>query len=298
MKAAIIVFSPSGNTLKVAKMLEKSLAIKNITVQIVDISRSESLSQPHRLQQFLQEHVEAHDVLCIGSPVYAHHLQYHVKDVIAALPDAKNGWGKFAVPFVSYGGITSGIALEEAGKLLKKSGRLVVAGMKISASHRMTRAFLDEEYNAGKPGEEVLPVIEELARRIEALKDQESAVDQSEALRYQTRTFFLKANIIFREKLWQKFMYPTLLIDREQCSQCGTCVCGCPVQHLEKAENGSIMIKASSPCIHCFNCVAGCPTKALSLSGDLEKAREFMGKMIRKPKENPLSAVYPIGGSA
>ena len=71
MNVAIVVFSPSGNTLKVAEMLGKSLETKNIDVQIVNMSANESLFKPHRLQQFLQEHVEKHDVLCIGSPVYA-----------------------------------------------------------------------------------------------------------------------------------------------------------------------------------------------------------------------------------
>jgi ferredoxin len=295
MNVAIIVFSPSGNTLKVANMLKKHLEMKNIEVQIVNITGNESIFSTHSLQQFLQTHVAEHDVLCIGSPVYAHHLQYYVKDVMTSLPAAENGWGKFAIPFVTYGGTTSGIALEEAGKLLKKSGRIVVAGMKICASHRMTRAFLDEEYNAGKPGDEVLPVIEELAQRIEMLKSQKNAIDHSEALTYQTRTFFIKANVIFREKLWHKYMYPRVLLDQKQCTQCGKCVRNCSVQHFEKHDDGTILTKETPACIHCFNCVAGCPVKALSLSGDIEKAKEFMGKKIQQPKENPLSAVYPIG---
>lgn len=296
MKVTIIVFSPSGNTLKVANMLEKSLTAKNIAVQTFNMTGSESLLNTRSVQQFLQEHVEEHDVLCIGSPVYAHHLQYLMKDLIRALPAVENGWGKFAVPFVTYGGITSGIALEEAGKLLKKSGRIVVTGMKISAAHRMSRAFLQEEYNAGKPGDEVVPVIEDLAQRIEALQGQTPVVDHSEALKYQPRTVFLKANVIFREKLCHTYLYPRVLIDHAKCTQCGKCVRTCPVQHLEKHDDGRILTKASPSCIHCFNCVAGCPAKAISLSGDIEKARAFMSKMIQKPKENPLSAVYPIRG--
>ena len=218
-----------------------------------------------------------------------------MKDLIRALPAAGNGWGKFAVPFVTYGGITSGIALEEAGKLLKKSGRIVVAGMKVCAAHRMTRAFLQEEYNAGKPGDEVTPVIEDLAQRIEALQGQTPAVDHSEALKYQPRALFLKANVIFQEKLWHRYMYPKLLFDHAKCTQCGKCIRNCPVHHLEKHDDGRILTKESPLCIHCFNCVVGCPAKAISLSGDLEKARAFMGKMIQKPKEDPFSAVYPIG---
>ena len=57
--------------------------------------------------------VSEHDILFIGSSVYAHHLQYHVKDLIKKLPQPVHGWGKIAVPFVTYGGISSGIALEE-----------------------------------------------------------------------------------------------------------------------------------------------------------------------------------------
>ena len=99
MKVAIVVFSPSGNTLKVANMLEKSLKTKNIDVQTVNITGNESIFSTHSLQQFLQEHVEAHDVLCIGAPIYAHHLQYHVKDLIRSLPAAKDGWGEVCHSF-------------------------------------------------------------------------------------------------------------------------------------------------------------------------------------------------------
>ena len=75
MNVAIVVFSPSGNTLKVANMLEKRLASKNIDVQIVNITGNESIFSTQGLQQFLQTSVAKHDILCMGSPVYAHHLQ-------------------------------------------------------------------------------------------------------------------------------------------------------------------------------------------------------------------------------
>ena len=58
MKVAIVVFSPSGNTLKVANMLEKSLKTKNIDVQTVNITGNESIFNVHDLQLFLQEHIQ------------------------------------------------------------------------------------------------------------------------------------------------------------------------------------------------------------------------------------------------
>ena len=39
MYVAIIVFSPTGNTLKVGRMLEKTLVGRGVKAQLVDITR-------------------------------------------------------------------------------------------------------------------------------------------------------------------------------------------------------------------------------------------------------------------
>lgn len=127
MKAVIIVFSPSGNTNRVGELLKVCLEQNNISAQLINIACKEKYFLTNDKQGFLQEIVKEHDILFIGSPVYAHHLQYHVKDLIENLPQPVNGWDKLAVPFVTYGGINSGIALDEAGKLLRKSGRKSLA---------------------------------------------------------------------------------------------------------------------------------------------------------------------------
>ncbi len=70
----------------------------------------------------MNDTVSPHDVLCIGGPVYAGHLQENVKNIIKALPLPDEKWGSMAVPFVSYGGVHSSVALKEAGILLRKRG--------------------------------------------------------------------------------------------------------------------------------------------------------------------------------
>lgn len=295
MKITIIQFSPSGYTNKVTSILESELKERNQELQILDVTDDEDFFIRKDIHSFLSKKIKPHDVLLIGSPVYAHHLQYHVQDLIKALPEPNEIWGKYAIPYVCYGGISSGIALKEAAVLLKKSGRIIHAGMKISAPHRMTKAFMDKEFNSDKLQSGHLPEIVELVDRIMLLDDNTSAKCNAKAMNYNGFITALKANVIFKEKLWHEKRYPQISINKELCSNCGKCVSVCPVKHLLK--NGKLVFENNeSPCIHCFNCISDCPQKAIKLIGDMEKGKTFMAKMIAKNgnKEKPETAVYPI----
>ncbi len=292
MKAVIVVFSPSGNTERVGKLLKTSLEQNSIGAELINIAGKEKYFLTKYTQSFLQEIVNEHDILFIGSPVYAHHLQYHVKDLIESLPRPMDGWGKIAVPFVTYGGIHSGIALDEAGKLLRKSGRKVLAGLKVSSSHHMTRAFMKEEYNKNPDEDKLISIIEDLMQLVKSV-DLNSTKDYSNHLRYQSVKTYLKAKVIFKEKVWHEKRYPKVLIDYNKCIQCGKCVSVCPVCHLEQDLDSLIVKNINTQCIHCFNCIFECPQKAISPMGDLEKAKIFMENMIKKAKEHPDTCLYP-----
>lgn len=294
MKITIIQFSPSGNTLKVSLMLQKELESRGQAAQLVDITSREQFFNGNDISTFLKENVKQHDVLLVGGPVYAHHLQYHMLDLIEALPRPDGIWGKYAVPYVTYGGIASGVALKEAAELLKASGRIIHAGMKVSASHCMTRAFMDSEFNSDKLQTDSLPQVLELADRIMQLKGQPKVKCSAKHLNYNGFKTALKAKLIFKEKLWHAKRYPQISINQDLCGNCGKCAQVCPVVHLDSKPDG-ILKNPQSPCIHCFNCVTSCPSKAISLTGDLEKGKAFMAKMIAKHahKEMPETAVYP-----
>ncbi len=290
MRAAIILFSPSGNTLRAGKQLQASLENSGTETQLVNITGERDYFLGRDRKRYLEQTIREHDILFVGGPVYAHHLQYHVADLIASLPRVGNGWGKIAVPFVTYGGIHSGIALDEAGRLLKKTGRTVAAGLKISASHRMTRAFMEKEYNRDRPEEETLVQIDRLVR---ALETEHARKDCGRQLRYQSPFSYFKAKFIFNEKDWHDKRYPKIVINEEKCLKCGKCIHICPVCHLEQAPDGRITANQESACIHCFNCIVDCPEKAVYPVGELEKARAFMNRMIANANEVPTTCMYP-----
>lgn len=293
MKVTIIVFSPSGNTAGIASLLQQRFERRDVAVQLLNITGNPQFFKEGDIVRFLRENVDEHDLLCIGGPVYAHHLQYHMLDLLRALPKPGNGWGKIAFPFVTYGGICSGIALEEAGELLVQSGRTVLAGMKVAMPHTMTRAFMDQPVNHDLPGDGISQVLDDAIERILATSAETSCLNQAESLKYQSRELVQKANTVFIEKVWHAERYPNVAIDSSACANCGQCARVCPVAHLVADSSGCVEKCRAAACIHCFNCVMTCPVKAISLPGDLEQARAFMTNMMRNGNETPGSAVYP-----
>lgn len=293
MKAVIIEFSPSGNTNKVGELLKSKLEKNDITVQVINIARNKEYFFADNKHSFLKNVVKEHDILFIGAPVYAHHLQYHVKELIENLPEPQRGWGKIAIPFVTYGGVSSGIALDEAGKLLRKTGRKVLAGMKVSSSHHMTKVFIGEEYNKDQPEDVLISTIDELIKRINA-SNLNCLKDNSKFLKYQCLGTYIKANLIFKEKVWHEKRYPKIVVDSNKCIKCGKCTRVCPVFHVKQDKDKSIVNNSDSDCIHCLNCIFECPQKAIHPVGNLEKAKNFMEKNLMKNKaEAPETCLYP-----
>lgn len=295
MQITIIQFSPSGNTRKVTLMLKKELEARKQDVQVLDISDVAGGITKNNIREFLDCNIKPHDIPLLGGPVYAHHMQYHMLDLIAALPKPDMVWGRYAIPYVTYGGISSGVALKETAKLLKRSGRIVPAGLKVSAPHGMTKAFMPSAFNGDKLTGGDLPEITELVDRIMRLDGVTDAKCHASGFGYNGLATGLKAKVIFKEKVWHAKRYPKISIDRELCSNCGKCAGLCPVGHLE-IENGLIAENHRHDCIHCFNCVTGCAAKAIKLVGDMERGRAFMQKMIAQyaGKEKPATAVYPL----
>ena len=299
MKIAIIIFSPTGNTLKVGKMLEAQLISKNVDVQLYDFTRNGTIFRGNNINSYLKENIKEHDLLCIGAPVYAHHLHYNVKNIIKALPKPENGWARLAVPFVTYGAINSGVALREAARLLKQSGRLTVLGMKINAFHCMTALpQINIKINEGMPGEEALPLIRELAEKIVSFNSGniEKFKDISKQLKYQKFKNRMKARIIFREKFWHKFLYPKIIFDHNACQKCKQCIDICPVNCIEMTDNGPILLNSPS-CIHCGACILKCNNNAIHINTNWSRLNNILEESVngRGPlvsNENPKSVVY------
>ena len=112
-KVLIVYFSPAESTRHVAEVIEKqSLALGN-EVACFDLAECSSDVAVTISQEM--EASKGNSCLFIGSPVYVSHAVPVVMECIAGLKENTNA---FAVPFVTWGGACSGIALYEMGKEL------------------------------------------------------------------------------------------------------------------------------------------------------------------------------------
>ena len=300
MRVVIIVFSATGNTYRVGKMLEVALVHKGADVQLINIAKSSQIFKEKQLSKFLEEQIQKHDLICIGSPVYGNRFHYNVKNLIKHLPSPNKHWGNLACSFVTYGGVSSGVALYEATKLLQESGRTPVLAMKINSEHSFTKfSQIEVKINVGMPGEEALEIIDDLATRIVEIGEGKTRYERDllPVLDYQKAVDKLKISLIFRENLWQKYFYPKIRIDSSKCIKCGTCVEICPVQRIEMTENGATIPHNSPTCTHCLSCITHCPAEAIYTKSNwglfntlLKKATK--GKGFIYSEEDPKSVIY------
>ncbi len=295
MNAAILFFSPSGNTRGVAERIRGELLSRGWECNLTDVTgRVRTFREPGGMEK-LRKELGPHDVLLVGGPVYANHLHYTVLDLIGSLPLPEPGSGTFAVPFVTYGGVSSGIALREAGGALSRRGRTVVAGMKVAASHRMTRAFLDRELNLDIPLEPAAAAVRDLGDLLGRLPYLPRPRSVLRSLSCNGPEAWFKATFVFREKKWHARRYPRIEVNADACRKCGLCGSRCPVGHLDAGRDG-VPRETSEACIHCMNCAVECPAGAIRLVGDLEKGKAFIAHMIEHHanRERPATAVYPL----
>jgi ferredoxin/flavodoxin len=268
INAIIIYFSPSGNTGKVANQMAEVFSDKFIKVEKIDLTRNESYWNSSQFRHNLYNMINNYDVFCIGSPVYAHHLHYNVMDFIGNLLPLRDKV-QYAVPFVTFGGINSGEALHDAEKLLRKRGRIVVAGLKVNSEHCLSKAF-KTDFNHNLPGTTALPYLYELAEKLLTLCN-DGIKTNGYFLNYQKTAVRIRSKLLIGEKFWHKYMYPMARFDYSKCNNCGICAIKCPLMRIEFKDKKPVIKDNAPDCIHCGMCVFSCKKGGIYLDADMVK---------------------------
>lgn len=287
MKAVVIVFSPSGHTLTAARMIRKSIEARGGTADIIDLTKDDTLLFASDKRENLAAKVGAFDVLFVGAPVYAGHAEHTVLRTIAMLPSPDEKRSKIAVPFISYGGAHSFVALEEMGRALKRKNYVPVLGIKLASFHTLSRSFRTK-ISEDRPGDAERRVIEDAASKVVDLcSDRESIRDGSASFAYTKMPMRFILKILSQEKIHAKFK--TVSIVYEKCRACKRCIEVCPVNNFVFAD-GIVSVKNRKNCILCGECFYNCASDAIVFDyRKLAKKRLRDGEVVL---ESPLSAVY------
>jgi flavodoxin len=179
MNAFIIHCSPAGSTKHVAKVIGKTLAARGQQSALFDLcNTAESAAAKAQICKSSQD-----TLLFIGSPVYAFHVVPPVMKFIEQLPDTFKG---YSVPFVTWGAVTSGIALYEMGRLLNEKGVPVIGAAKIVATHSLMWQFA-HPLGEGQPDDDDKKVAELVEKITAKLKSPQVITVPIAELNYQPK---------------------------------------------------------------------------------------------------------------
>lgn len=80
-----------------------------------------------------------------------------------------------------------------------------------------------------------------------------------------------------------------VIIEKDLCTGCGTCVSDCPAKAIKLEEGAAEVVRS---CMECGHCVAICPVKAVTIPElDMEDVEEYAEETFRVAPENFLHAV-------
>ncbi len=246
-----ISFSPTGGTRTVVTLLAESLGrALDLPCEEIDFTPPEARTREY--------HFVGHDLVAIGSPVYADRLPNKI------MPDFRrcfSGEDTVAVPVVAYGNRSFGGALTELCMILQEAGFLIAGGAALVCRHSIAQALA-----AGRPDEKDCDEIRDFADRIaKKLKDPDGfrslCVDpDAELPPYYTPRM--------EDATPAKFLKAKPETDPDRCVRCGICRDACPM--------GSIndQMQVEGICIKCQACVKSCPNQAKQITDEA-----FLGHM-------------------
>ena len=276
-KAFIVYSSPAGTTRHVAQVIATVLKDLGCKSEANDLGNRNDRS---KLNSQIKD-IEDGCCLWVGSPVYAGHAVPPIMDFISKLPVSK---GSYAVPFVTWGGVSSGVALHEMGKMLGEKGYTILGAAKILAVHSMIWQFKNP-LGEGHPDSEDDAMIKGLVgdANSKLLSDVKKPIPL-EDLNYQpeeVQEAMQKVNIEVAKQ-----MLPPRKLDEEACTKCGICEEECPVQAIKCDPYPQF----GDACFLCYNCVRLCEEGAIKT--DLSQVESMLKEKAAKNPERPLSQVF------
>jgi flavodoxin/NAD-dependent dihydropyrimidine dehydrogenase PreA subunit len=247
MNIAVVCFSQTGQTLKVAEAMAEGLREKQHTVKVLAI------------QKVKPTDIKSCDLLGVGSPCFE-------SQAPATVLTGLNSWqalnGKPAFVFATAGG-APGRVLYDLTRTLRKKGASVIGGfMGRGMVHHPAPCLSGHLPN--RPNQEDLAQARAFALAVDRHLQSGNAGPMPEsrpdALK-PTWGYFQLIGLITKPFLL-RIVLPKPKLDERKCNQCKICAKECPAKSITLTPYPVL----DGHCIRCYHCQNVCPQKALNES--------------------------------
>ena len=259
MKIAIIYFSGTGNTKRVAEVYKKYFEVEENEVDLIDISTKKEL-------------VGNYDLYILGSPTYSKVAISKLTEFFAKNIDNEKNKGKEVMTFVthSWSEVFGHITLQ---KYVEKLGYKVVA----ANTFLMPNAFymMNKEKNTKGEIESLHKnVVVKVEQIIEGYSNGQINIEEKNNVKRKASEILYKG----LNKTWiPTFAAKNLKVDDDKCTRCTACVKQCPSNNIS-LETGRITF--SDKCLACAKCLNICPKNAFMAKGKTFEQYNIRGKII------------------
>ena len=257
MKAVVIFISPNGTTRKAVNCLGNIFRLNGHEFYTVDISKHEAKCES------VAELIKDADIIGIASPVY--HLRIfetidrYLKQNLSYITRTSRLKSAFAL--VTYGGVTSGKALLNISRILRKSNIPVCGAAKITAPH----FWKTDGYPDGQTEIFLRDFFNELNSK-----------------NFSPISFSKTKSVLSYQKRLIKIIYPLgkiigfirrqkISFIESKCSKCGRCVRECPADAIKFDQK---TVRNTNKCAYCYHCAVICPQNAFTI--DTEKIKKIV----------------------
>ena len=265
MDIAIVYFSQTGNTQKIASEITDTLSASGHFVRMLP------------LMNLKVEDISKVDMLGVGTPCFSSKTPQPVIHFIRSL---KHLHIKQAFIFATNGG-APGSVLSDMSTAFNGIGIQVIGGLLTRGEVHHPAPSLNGRFS-NRPGVQDLDKARAFAAAIYSLV---SSKNSKQVLR--NYTSYLQRRWSFYEILgsatfdvYLRMFLPKPKLKKEQCNQCGSCLDECPARNIQL--NPYPVMR--NHCIRCYHCFACCPQEAYSI--DWKFADRILGflyhpKMIK-----------------
>jgi ferredoxin len=273
----IVFCSPNGSTRHVAEVIGGRLLDLGYSAVLVDLMR---MDHERAIKQMIQS-PELPKCLWVGSPVYVDHIVPPVDNLIRSLLEHN---GSFAIPFVTWGGVNSGVALYEMGEKLTQKKFILLGAAKVLAVHSSTWQS-SQPLCAGHPDKGDDAMINRLVCEVHTKLSCRAIKPLAlEVLDYQSQE--IKDAASKKTIALAKQNYPAFSVRTESCNQCGICAENCPAQAIALNPYPQF----GEDCFVCLKCVRECPQEAIPM--DMSAAEERIRGMAAGINEKPPTCIF------